>query len=179
MSADQNRANSAVSRGGTGAVATPANATHDPQEGRTEYASGRRDRPDVARGAGREGFFDKFTRTSDTGIGKDTSSKATSIPQRLGFDRPIDKAVGAVTEVKEEGKGMFAKAQQQLGTPPSIPRSSDRRRRSSLMSGKDLTNDFLSNYSYEIKSENGEPDGLERNFDSDRRITDPMWTQKF
>lgn len=178
MSADQNRPNSAVSRGGAGAVATPANTTHDPREGSGEFASGRRDRPDVTRGAGREGFFDKFTRTSDNGLGKDTSSKATNIPERLGFDRPIQKAASAATEVKEEAKGMFTKAQQQLGTPPSIPGSNDRRRRSSLMSGRDFTNDFLSNYSYEIRSENGEPDGLERNFDSDRRITNPMWTQK-
>ena len=56
MSSDQNRANSAVPRGGTGVVPTPANAAPIPREGRGEYASGKSGRPDVTRGADREGI---------------------------------------------------------------------------------------------------------------------------
>ncbi|RPB22788.1 hypothetical protein L211DRAFT_868988 [Terfezia boudieri ATCC MYA-4762] len=167
MSSDQNRENSAVSRGGTGAAPTPANTSPNPREGRSEYASGRRDRSDVSRGTDREGIMGKITRTSNTGIGKDSASQTANVGERLGFGSSgrddegpgvIGKASETARKVTTEGaKGMFAKAQQQLGTPPNVPRS---HRRSSLMSRKELTTDFLANYCYEMRTEIGEPESL-------------------
>jgi len=113
----------------------------------------------------------------NTGISKDWASKGTNIGERLGFnsssrggDRPgvivkaPETASKVTTEVKEEAKGMVGKAQQQLRAPLNTPRS-QRRRRSSLMSKQEITTDFLANYSYEIRTEIGEPGGLAFAFD--------------
>lgn len=70
----------------------------------------------------------------------------------------------------EEAKGMLAKAQQQLGTPPNVPRTHTRRR-SSLMSRWELTTDFLANYCYEMRTEIGEPESLGIAFDPERKRT--------
>lgn len=111
--------------------------------------------------------MDKIKRTSNTGIGKDTSSKATSIPERFGFDSRgddpgvLDKAATTAStvasEVKNEAKDMMDKAQQKIGNPSSGSTTEQRRRRSSLMSKQEMSSDFLSNYSYEMRSEIGEP----------------------
>ena len=63
------------------------------------------------------------------------------------------------------------KAQQQMGTPLNVSRS-QRRRRSSLMSKQEITTDFLANYSYEMRTEIGEPEDLEFAFDPEKQRLD-------
>ena len=118
--------------------------------------------------------MNKVTRTSNTGIGKDFASKGTNVGERLGFDssgRGGDgpRVIGKPPEtVGKEAKGMLAKAQQQPGTPPNVPRS-HKRRKSSLMSRQELTTDFLANYCYEMRTEIGEPESLGIAFDPERK----------
>jgi len=126
--------------------------------------------------------MDKISRTSNTGIGKDSASKGTNVGERLGFDSSgrggdgpgvIGKASETASKATGEAKGMFAKAQQQLGTPPPPPDAPRRPRRSSLMSRQELTTDFLANYCYEMRTEIGEPESLGFVFDKERQRPDP------
>ncbi|KAF8463079.1 hypothetical protein BDZ91DRAFT_732450 [Kalaharituber pfeilii] len=175
-SSSQNTSNSAVSRGGTGAVATPANSTTTAKAGRDDYGSAMRNRPDVTRGTDKEGTpsqIDKITRTSDTGIGADSSSKATSLGERFGLsrsargsDRGYDvfsgdprgddsSIVGKATQVVDMAKdkvhaGVSAAQQEVMG------QGLEQRARRRGMNRREMGYDFLDNYGFEIRSEIGE-----------------------
>lgn len=173
-----NHATTAVTRGGTGTTATPANSAVDPTRGESDSA-GVKDRPDVARGTEKESIMDKIRRTSDSGIGKDTASKATSFPERFGFPssgrgadyeghgttgpsligKTIDKAGSAVSNVGATMGATAGTARDRVedfgsGTR-NVTTTTTERRASNTMSGREMTTDFLGNYSQEMRDEIG------------------------
>lgn len=104
--------------------------------------------------------MDKIRRTGlDAGRGGDVSADN---PTRGGSNL-VGKAAHTTSNLKDEAKGMMSRHRMGMG---GLGAGSTAGRRSSrVMSGPEMTNDFLKNYSFEIKSEIGESepgDGIRR-----------------
>ena len=99
-------------------------------------------------------------------MGKDTGSKASSVGERFGVDarRSSTDPTSLVGKAAEKGSDLKEEAKMATSRIVSTNTTSMQRRqyRGNLMSPREMTTDFLENYSFEIKTENGEPEGLDR-----------------